>query len=180
MVEDGVGGDCVRFPRQMTTLREYGHNHALTYVADDQIISYSDRNRDRGMISVVYERLNLGDARIVRRITTPREPRETRAARKRSGSLSKEQVVIRPSARTRVISSTCNQSNFPWDILPEWRGHHIPSCYHVYKWRSPQLDFVLKCFPNYPCTIHVFPVPRYTFRGACPLGLLFSVDLGRD
>lgn len=64
------------------------------------------------MVSVVYERLNLGDACIVRRITTPREPRETSAARKRSGLLAKEQVVIRPSARTRVISSTYNQSSF--------------------------------------------------------------------
>jgi len=36
----------------------------------------------------------------------PIEPRDTRAALKRSGSLSSEQVVIVPSARTSVISST--------------------------------------------------------------------------
>ena len=37
---------------------------------------------------------------------TPRDPKETSAARNRSGSLSNEHVVIVPFAKTSVISST--------------------------------------------------------------------------
>ena len=71
-------------------------------------MSYPDMNWARETVSVVYETLNLAEARIVRRITIPREPSETKAARKRSGSLSNEQVVIVPLANINVISSTYN------------------------------------------------------------------------
>lgn len=48
----------------------------------------------------------LGVARIVKRMIIPRDPRDTSAARNRSGSLSNEHVVNVPFARTSVISST--------------------------------------------------------------------------
>ena len=98
----------MRLPRHIITLRVYGHHHARTYVASDHIEDHSERKRESEIVSVVCDKLKCGEARIVRRIITPSEPKETSAARNSSGSFVSEQVVIVPLARTSVISSTLN------------------------------------------------------------------------